>query len=62
MLVPGLLALIAFLLSAQFYEAEKGQIGAVFRIAGFGIAGFTALSTFWFVIVWLVALVRRDQE
>jgi hypothetical protein len=57
-LIPWLLAAHALVLSHHFYEAGRDSLGITFKIAAMVIAGFTALSTLWFVAIWLVMLVR----
>ena len=57
-LIPWLLAVYAFALSRQFVESGRDALGVGFKIAAITIAAMTALTTLWFVVVWLVMLVR----
>ena len=57
-LIPWLLAAHAFVLSRRFYEAGRDHLGVAFKIAAVVVAGFTAFSTLWCFVVWLVMLVR----
>jgi len=57
-IIPWLLATHAFVLSRQFSEGGRELLGVSFKIAAIAIAAFTAFATLWFLIVWLVMLVR----
>ena len=57
-IIPWLIVAHASLLSRQFYDAGRSHLGVACKVFAIALAVFTAVSTVWCFVVWLVMLVR----
>lgn len=56
--IPWLVVAHALVISHRLYESGCSYSGAAVKVGAIAVAAFTTFSTLWFVVVWIVALVR----